>query len=258
MPIFKAGHKLIYYAHVPKCGGSSVAWYLRQRFGSVAFSDTRQTRRAASAAWSRTSPQHIDAETLSLLFPDGFFDATFSIVRHPVPRLISAYHFQLEVERSISDQVLFSDWLEDIVEMRQENPFLYDNHVRPMSEIVPQGAQVFHMEHGLDGLIPWCDAITGDQNGPRAIPRRNEKGAHTDKKSVQSRATATETDIARIAEIYAEDFQRFGYDPADTRHTSAPAPVLPSGFAEERDDALRRMSAPMSRLRSRLRRAVLR
>jgi hypothetical protein len=250
MPIFKAGNRLIYYAHVPKCGGSAVAWYLRERFGKVAFSDTRYTQRDKARTWSKTSPQHIDSESLSRLFPPGFFDATFAIVRHPVPRLVSAYHFQLEVEKSISAQVLFSDWLEDIAELRRTNPFLYDNHVRPMTEIVPEDAQIFHLEHGLDALIPWFDAVTGEKAAPRAIRKINEKGAYSGVKSV--RITPGAGDLAQIAEIYAADFARFGYDPEDSGRTSAAAPVLPPEFAAERDAALRRMSNPLVRLRSKL------
>lgn len=250
MPIFKTGPKLIYYAHVPKCGGSSVAWYLRKRFGEVAFSDSRFTAHPPAGVWSRSSPQHIDALSLSRLFPPGFFDASFTIVRHPVARLVSAYHFQVEVEKSISVAVEFSDWLGDLAELREENPFLYDNHVRPMSEIVPEGAQVFHMEHGLDALIPWCDAVTGTADGPRAIPRINEKGAYAG--GAAPRVTPTASDIARITDLYAVDFERFQYDPEDQRGCGAPAPVLDAAFIAARDAELQRMSSPLGKLRSKI------
>ena len=168
MPIFKAGGKLVLYAHVPKCGGSAVAWYLAQRFGPIAFHDNFHTRHDPRTLWSKTSPQHIDRGSLARLFPDGFFDAAFTIVRHPVARLVSAYHFQLEVEKSVPLTTGFSEWLEDLAELRSENPFAFDNHVRPMTEIVPDGATVFHMEHGLDALVPWFDALTGAASAPRA------------------------------------------------------------------------------------------
>ena len=157
MPIFRAGEKLVYYAHVPKCGGSAVGWYLDERFGPLAFTDRRHTAQPAAARWSRTSPQHIDRGSLARLFPQGFFDAVFTIVRHPVARIVSAYHFQLEVEASIPQDTGFSDWLADLEEQLEEDPFAFDNHVRPMSDIVPEGAQVFHMEHGLDALVGWFD-----------------------------------------------------------------------------------------------------
>ncbi len=250
MPLFKAGQKLIFYAHVPKCGGSAVARYLSERFGAVAFNDTKFTDHDPRSIWSKTSPQHIDAQSLSRLFPEDFFDAVFTIVRHPIPRLVSAYHFQIEVEKSVSAQVLFSDWLADIAEMREENPFLYDNHVRPMAEIVPKGAQVFHMEHGIDGLIPWCDMVTGGKDGPRAIPKVNEKGAYS--KASADRVEPSASDIAMIAKLYAADFERFGYDPATPRDCAAPAPALSEEFEAERDAELQRLANPLNKLRTKI------
>lgn len=250
MPIFKAGPKLVYYAHVPKCGGMAVAWYLRERFGAVAFTDKAHTSHAPATLWSKTSPQHIDTLSLSRLFPEGFFDASFTIVRHPVPRLVSAFHFQVEVERRVSEHIEFSDWLEDIEERRATDPFVFDNHVRPMSEIVPAGAQVFHMEHGLDSLIPWFDAITGTHAAPRALPEINRKGEYS--KAGTVRAEPSAADLERIARIYAEDFSRFGYDPERPSEALAPPPVLPEGFTEERDAARREFDRPIRRLKSKL------
>jgi len=65
MPIIKADNKLVLYAHVPKCGGSAVSWYLKERFGLIAFQDSHHTRHAAQTVWSRTSPQHIDRQSLA-------------------------------------------------------------------------------------------------------------------------------------------------------------------------------------------------
>lgn len=250
MPIFKASHKLLFYAHVPKCGGSSVSWYLRERFGDVAFNDSKHTSHAAGSLWSQTSPQHIDCQSLDRLFPEGFFDAVFTIVRHPVPRLISAFHFQRDVEKIVPMGTTFSDWLEDITELRQENVFAFDNHMRPMSDIVPEGAQVFYMEHGLDGMIPWLDTILGDQGGPRAIPKINAQGAYGGASA--QKAKPTERDLKRIAEIYSVDFKRFGYDLIDTRSTSAPAPVLDPEFLAQRDIALKAHKNPLNRIKSKI------
>ena len=108
MPIFRANDKLALYAHVPKCGGSAVSWYLTERFGLLAFHDNQFTRHDPRGVWSRTSPQHIDRVSLGRLFPEGFFDACFTIVRHPVDRIVSAYHFQLEVENCIPGNLPFT------------------------------------------------------------------------------------------------------------------------------------------------------
>lgn len=250
MPIFRAGEKLVYYAHVPKCAGSTVNWYLSERFGPIAFSDSQHTRQPAGQRWSRTSPQHIDRTSLGRLFPPGFFDATFTIVRHPVARVVSAYQFQLDVEESISRSTGFSDWLTDLEERLEEDAFVFDNHVRPMSDIVPEGAEVFYIEHGLDALVGWFDALTGEGGGPRAFPKINEQGAYTGNKG--AKPVPSDTDLARIARIYGVDFERFGYtiDQPDPVHAAAPG-LSPEQRAE-RDAYLRAFNAPLARVRRKI------
>ncbi len=222
MPIFKTHGKLIYYAHVPKCGGSAVAAYLRDRCGPVAFHNNAYLKTPERDRWTRSSPQHVDREALGLLFPPGFFDAAFTIVRHPVARLISAYHFQLEVEKTVPAGTGFSAWLDHIEAAEARDPFVFDNHTRPMDAIVPEGAEVFRLEDGIDALIPWLDSVTGTAEGPREIPKVNERGAYA--KGGGEKARPTEADLARIETRYAADFTRFGYDLAAPARTPTTKP----------------------------------
>lgn len=235
MPIVRCGAQIIYYAHVPKCAGSAVEDYLAARFGPLAFRDTRHFSRPAQHRWSRTSPQHVDAATLARLFPEGFFDLAFAVVRHPVDRLVSAWHFQLEVEGTVPLGVGFSDWLQDIAERRAVEPFAFDNHTRPMDEIVPATAQIFRLEDGLDQIVPWLDRVTGLYEGPRALGQSNRRGERGRKGTSKVRPDAA--DLALIADLYAADFARFGYtskavpdEPADT----APARPRIIGQLKER------------------------
>ncbi len=240
MPIFRADNKLIYYAHVPKCGGSSVAEYLTGRLGRRGLYDSLHDSRDPATSWSRTSPQHIDRVSLSRLFPLAFFDAIFTIVRNPVARAVSAYHFQLEVEQKIAPGTTFLDWLKGVEATLAEDPFVYDNHVRPMNDVVPLPAVVFHMEHGLDALIPWLDAVLGRQDGEREIPRINERGV----RGTQSeRVRPGDRDLELIARIYAPDFDRFGY------RINAIAPLKSAPTAAEVQAMARQRPQPASPLR---------
>lgn len=249
MPIFKAAGKLIYYAHVPKCAGSAVERYLAERFHHVAFQNTRYMALPEPRRWSRTSPQHIDVASLDLLFPPEFFDACFTIVRHPVARLVSAYHFQHDVERIIPSGLSFGEWLEDILEIREEQPFPFDNHILPMSDLVPEGATVFHLEHGLQALVPWCDAIMGHKDGPRALEHVNKRAEYAS--SSQTRVVPGPGEIARIAQIYAADFERFKYLP-DADMPKTPAPDLNPETLAEWDAAQAKSSTPAHKLKQRI------
>lgn len=252
MPIVRAGPLLVYFAHVPKCGGTSVENYLAARFGPVAMLDARHHFVEPDRRWSRTSPQHLSLAVRDRLFPKGFFDHSFAVVRHPVARLISAYHFQLEIERKLSAQKGFSAWLEVLPKMMEDDPFVFDNHTRRMVDLVPADAQVFYLEHGLDALVPWFDWLTSDRAGPRAVRPTNERKSRNGK---TGKVTPSADDLSVIAEIYAADFARFQYLP-DAKMPLAEAPELSPEFLTERDAELARGPGLGAWLRHRLTRAT--
>jgi len=90
--------------------------YLEQRFGALAFVDSRRFKRPYAPEWTATSPQHVTVETLGRLFPPDFFDHSFEVVRHPVARIVSAYHFARDVEATIPTTVGLSEWLSALPE----------------------------------------------------------------------------------------------------------------------------------------------
>lgn len=114
MPIFRTGRGVLYFAHVPKCAGTTLETYLTDRFGigSRSLFDSFYLRPKPTDRWSRSSPQHIDAHSLSLMFGPVFFDRMFAILRHPVLRLRSVYMYQRDVEGFIDPQERFLQWLE--------------------------------------------------------------------------------------------------------------------------------------------------
>lgn len=235
MPIIRTQSDLIFFAHVPKCAGSAIEEYLSARFDRIAFEDNAYMRQPVEQRWNKSSPQHIDLGSLNRLFPTGFFDHSFAVVRHPVARVISAFHFQLEVERSISETTSFVDWLRLVQDEAELNPFQYDNHVRPMTDLVPEGAQIFYLEHGLDAVIPWLDQITGNTDGPRAFTHKNKRGAYT--RNAQAQVAPGDEELALIEEIYGADFDRFGYR-IGQKQPDAAKPALPESFVQARDAEL--------------------
>lgn len=213
MPMVRIAGLLIYFAHVPKCGGSAVERYLKHRFGTLALQDGRFTLDADQPRWSRTSPQHIDAAALERVVPFSFFDGGFAVVRHPVARLRSVFRFQRDVESAIPAGMGLADWMDELPQRRRADPYALDNHPRPMTEMVPEGCSVFRLEDGLQPVVAWLDEVAGADDGPREIARVND---YTDKLASLGLEPGPEpvlsADVqARIAEIYAADYERFGY-----------------------------------------------
>ena len=93
MPIIRIEGKLVYFAHVPKCAGTSVEEYAIARFGPIALQDRRFFQRDPESRWTRTSAQHVTATEFERLIPRDYIADAFTVVRHPVARLVSAFKF---------------------------------------------------------------------------------------------------------------------------------------------------------------------
>jgi hypothetical protein len=254
MPLVRCNAKLLYFAHIPKCGGSSVEDYLRDRFRAVGFYDPNMHRTPPARRWSRTSPQHVDWASLQRLLPAELLDEVFAVVRHPVSRIVSGYHFQVEVEKAVAPDTSFSDWLAAQARAFEADPFTIDNHFRPQVDFIPEsGCRVFHLEHGLEAIIAYLDGVVGDEDGPRFMRHNNKRDGKRARQAAP--AVPSVADLRLIRSLYSDDFARFGYT---LEHD------LPSGAASEVPEAIlaasrahRRANTPLNRLASRVRRGLL-
>ncbi|MGC1496359.1 MAG: sulfotransferase family 2 domain-containing protein [Sulfitobacter sp.] len=214
MPIAKISGKLVYFAHVPKCAGTAVEDYLANAFGPLAFLDRCFNAQPSQARWTRSSPQHVEVEGLSALFPSDFFDATFAVVRNPVSRLTSTFRFQRDVEGTIDINTTFSDWLRTVKHKQRTSPWQFDNHTRRMTDIVPDSAKVFRLEDGLGAVVKWLQVLAGPEHSlPIKIAPQNalDKRLLFEGKPLRP-VNLTKGDIGLIERQYAVDFERFGYD----------------------------------------------
>jgi hypothetical protein len=221
MPLIRINQSIHFFAHVPRAAGTSVEAYLKARFGSLALLDEDYTDLPLHKRWSHTSPQHIDAATLGRFFPADWITSSFAVVRHPVSRIVSAYHHQAEVVGTVPKGMDVNEWLLEWYESAETDPYLNDNHLRRQTDFVPDDAQVFHVERGLDGLVQHLDALAGQSDGPRQIT------IHPSRRSAGSGDTLSERSLAFIEDYYADDFARFGYD------ADEPLPIAaakPKGF----------------------------
>jgi sulfotransferase famil protein len=213
VPIARIGSGWIYFAHVPKCAGSAMEDYLSERFGPLAFINREHYKEPRN--WSKTSPQHIAADDLGRLFPQDFFIARFALVRHPLSRLRSVFRFQQDWENRIPPETPFADWLKDLPDARFRRSYALDNHMRPMTELVPEDARIFRIEDGVEGVIDWLDELAGGCDGPRTMPVTNTYAGLMQITGKAGRETViTEEHRDLVARLYAGDFARFGYDPA--------------------------------------------
>lgn len=215
MPIARIADKLIFFAHVPKCGGTAVGHYLIAEFGPLAFHDGQFNTHSPRGHWTRSSPQHVEAQSLARLFLKGFFDASFAVVRHPVTRFLSVFRFQRDIEGRIAADMPFSDWIALVERKRKTSPWQFDNHTRMMTEIVPQEAVLFRLADGLEKVAAWLQDIAGpDRPLLPVIEERNVLSDRLKRDNIPDNpVTPSREDVEAIARFYQDDFERFGYQP---------------------------------------------
>lgn len=206
MPIAQQNGKTIFFAHVPKTGGSSVEDYLITRFGPLGLIDTNK-RTGVQGTGLIVPATHLAAIDIAELVPPHL-DLSFAVVRDPLSRMMSEYRYQTGVSRM--SRFGFSTWLKIMLAAVRAEPRLYENHIRPQSDLVPDDAEVFKLEDGFDAMIARIDAATGTQTPELTVPHINTRK----KEPIQ----LSRDDIRLIRDYYAPDYDRFDYpkpDPQD-------------------------------------------
>lgn len=217
MPSLALPDRLIWFAHCPKAGGTSVEQAMVAQWGDRVGHlhwgwDLWWARGGWRVADPPNSPQHLTWKDARDVLPRAP-DAVFALVREPGLRMLSEYRWQRTQRRGTRAgrglaHLPFTFWLRLMLATARINPFAFDNHFRPQTAFVPEEAVVFHLEDGLGPALDWLARQTGSE--PAEAPPHALK---SDRPAVRLSAA----DQARIADAFGADYARFGY----------PAPVAP-------------------------------
>lgn len=193
MPLYRHGLNIVFFVHIPKTGGTSIEHALRSAGAAEAL------RFKGKRDFSRSTLQHMHASVYLDALREDFYDWTFSVVRNPFDRFASEYKMKV-LDAGGTDDV--ESWAETNFTRYAEYNYTRDNHVRPQEQFITTRTDIFRFEDGLDQPI----RAAVDQLGldMPAIPHA--------KRGSTRKPLATERAIALIADFYAGDFERFGYD----------------------------------------------
>lgn len=212
MPLIRLNHKVIYFAHVPKTAGSSLLEFFDAIGGTVvlsavdlkvAYPAARQARRRQ---WEVTSPQHLPAAATNGLINPEFYDAAFMFTRHPEDRLLSEYRWRKKYGKSWVRRLGFSSWFQFFQGVYSQRSSVLDGHLLPQSAYVQPQMQVFALEDGFQAFAQWLSEVAEmDPIDPQLVPRVNTADPTT--------IPLPPEDQQQINAFYAQDFERFGYQP---------------------------------------------
>lgn len=240
MPLFRANNELHYFAHVPKCAGTTIEAHLVNRFGPLGLFGTEKG--------FGVSLQHLTWAQVISVFPESWIDRSFAVVRHPLTRFVSAYNMRLsQANPPFPREVTITDFL-DWAEVRlPDHPGLLDNHLRPQVDFMGHETRVFRLEEGLDAVVADLDRTFGPQPDLPPIGHHDFHDPETEKLlDVTDRLPAGVAE--RVARIYAVDYARFGYN-------AVSVPVKLKVLKPELVNVIRRQTW---RMRARLAQAIAR
>lgn len=238
MPLIIDRKRLIFFVHVPKTAGSSVEDYLLRRFGNLLLTDVNKRERVRGTGLI-TSITHLSAVDLREVIPDGAY--VFAYVRDPLERALSEYRWQTGASRM--SWLSFSTWLRVMARCVEIDARAYDNHIRPQTDLVPEGAEIFRLEDGFAPMIARLDAITGTTRPDIAMSHLKKR------REMTKPTTVRRQDVALAKRLYAADYSRFGYlesdpsgyapDPCAAVRDAVAALLAPAVMLKQRRDWLR-------------------
>ena len=205
MPVVRYKDKICHFAHIPKCGGSSVEFYLKRIGAHVAFLD--HSFLSSAKLWNISSPQHVDGNSLSRLFPNSFFDFSFAVVRNPYTRFVSAFKFQMLVHKTIKPGLDINHFVEHELESVAGEIGMFDNHfLTQTSFFLPyQHYDIYKIENGLEQVKQYLDSNLVGMNLKDPIGHQNKSLVS----GTQFTLSVTSKDI--LQKVYRQDFEKFSY-----------------------------------------------
>jgi hypothetical protein len=224
MPVYRINGRNVLFIHVLKTGGTSVEKILAAHASAGLHNNGRKLLAPAKASLleSGLAMQHFHADILTKMFPVGYFDYAFMIVRHPANRLVSEYMHWRNYSRVVA-AVPFNMWAHNVLRLRLLAPHLSNNHFRAQSDFHCFGAEVFHFEHGLQNILKSVAARLSLPE-PDTVPH--------ERKSQALDCPISPGVMQRLKLAYAADYANFGYpmSGAKAKTITLPTPMSQNLF----------------------------
>ncbi len=202
MPITKNSNgEYVLFIHIPKNGGTTIESCFNIK--SILFSDRRK------GFPFKVNPQHFDAKTIRKLGVDNLIKSSFAIVRNPIDRLISEYHWCQKRNKLIRLFFNFDTFVFYFFSLYKKNPYINDNHITPQKDFILNDTIIYKFESGFNSIIL-------DIEDRFKLIKSNEQ--HHQNKSIKSEVKISSVTFNTIVNFYKMDFLTFDYKVPDYKH----------------------------------------
>ena len=200
MPLFSVNGHSVLFAHIPKCGGTSITEMLIAHPKCNEHDYLRKGRSAFTYPLTKCPPQHWHTSMLSERLLLERFDLVFSVLRDPLDRMLSEHVMCLRRGDSVLTD--FNAWYLEARALRSGNPFAWDNHLRPAREFILPQSVLYALEAGLENI--WADICRRLAIDPAASATQHSlaRGSSGASRSVVSREISD-----FVMKDYREDFR---------------------------------------------------
>jgi hypothetical protein len=209
MPVLLKEKRSILFVHIPKCGGTSFLKHMDER-GWREIVSVRGTH-IGRLGFMRCTPQHMHAELLKRLLRPEEFDQIVTLVRDPLMRLKSEYAWQRD--QKITD-LNPNDWISHVLSEYQNDPFEYDNHIRPQNEFFLEESNIFKLEeNGVKRAVKHVTKKSSEKGLLNKLLGLKNSKNYKLKKTKKSKKIekAFRSNEMKIKEFYKKDYEILSY-----------------------------------------------
>ncbi len=154
MPLFTRQDRSVLYIHVPKTGGTSVEHFLTANGFAAEYLDAGGA--GSLNSYRRCPPQHMHAQQLMAILRPWRCGYVFATVREPLARIVSEYRMRARTQDGFPR---LPAWVDQSLKRYAEDPYIFENHLRPQVEFIIPGCDVFRQEDGIGaGLVERIEA----------------------------------------------------------------------------------------------------
>jgi hypothetical protein len=152
MPLFTKNKKTIFFAHIPKTGGTSFQNFFINN-GYVCTYPNKHTDRKTPGLCHPWHAHNSDPRLIKELTKRKDIVYKFAIVRDPIERTVSNFFWaklhtdsvKLIIDRSPNniEEQHFHTWVHEMINNYKNDKCILYNHIRPMVEFIHEGMDIF-------------------------------------------------------------------------------------------------------------------